>query len=100
MLALEVRYQDPGPRNFWVAPAIMCASGLKEPTMKHARLLWAVSTEDGDGATDEGAARETALFAIAYYTPRDRETYGDALDRRIRGRVLEVWNTDRPGRPR
>ena len=61
-------------------------------------LLWALSRDDTDGAEERGTReRETALFAIAFYTQGDREQFGDALDRRIRGRVLEVWNTDRPG---
>lgn len=70
-------------------------------------LLWAVTTsragEDRDNASDEDEAvdegeesPETALFALAFYS---REELGqrDALERRIRARVVEVWNTDRPG---
>ncbi|MEM9069447.1 MAG: hypothetical protein AAGE52_13115 [Myxococcota bacterium] len=64
-------------------------------------LLWAVSTErdvdDADDESDESHARESALFAIAFYTEADRSELGDRLDRRIRARVREVWNTDRPG---
>lgn len=56
-------------------------------------LLWAVSTEDAEGAA------ETALFAIAFYPPEERHRRGDALERRIRARVMEVWNTERPGPP-
>ena len=56
-------------------------------------LLWAVSV-DGDGPAHQ--VRETALFAIAY-TARDGSG-GEELDRRIRPRVMEVWNSDRPRR--
>lgn len=56
-------------------------------------LLWAVSAQEGDGRP--GRAQETALFAIAYTAREDSS--GD--DRRIRARVMEVWNSDRPRRP-
>jgi len=55
-------------------------------------LLWAVSAGGDDGPA------ETALIAMAFYTAEDRATQGDELDRRIRARVLEVWNTQRPAR--
>lgn len=55
-------------------------------------LLWAVSADGDDGPP------ETALIAMAFYAVEDRAAQGDALDRRIRARVLEVWNTQRPAR--
>ena len=59
-------------------------------------LLWAASVRDEDRSIDE--APESALFAIAFYEEAEREALGPQLDRRIRARVMEVWNTDRPGR--
>lgn len=59
-------------------------------------LLWAASARDEDAHIDE--ALETALFAIAFYEEAEREAHGRRLDRRIRARVMEVWNSDRPGR--
>ncbi len=58
-------------------------------------LLWA-TTVDPDART-QASARETGLFALAYYGAEDRAAFGDELDRRIRARVLEVWNAERPG---
>jgi hypothetical protein len=46
-----------------------------------------------------GRPRETGLFAIAFYTADDRASMGAELDRRIRARTVEYWNTDKPGRP-
>ena len=57
-------------------------------------LFWATSVDD-----PSAVPHETGLFALAYYTDADRHEHGDALDRRIRARVMEYWNTDRPGTP-
>ena len=58
-------------------------------------LFWATSV------VDKAAAKtpETGLFALAFYPAEDRATRGEALDRRIRARIMEYWNTDRPGKP-
>lgn len=56
-------------------------------------LFWATSVEDPDAAV----APETGLFALAYYATEDREALGEELQRRIRARVMEYWNTDQPG---
>ncbi|MBX7082660.1 MAG: hypothetical protein K1X88_25870 [Nannocystaceae bacterium] len=58
-------------------------------------LLWATTVEPE--ARTHPSARETGLFALAYYGTEDRAAHGDELDRRIRARVLEVWNAERPG---
>lgn len=58
-------------------------------------LLWA-TTVDASARTHP-TARETGLFALAYYDADDRDELGAELDRRIRARVLEVWNAERPG---
>ena len=56
-------------------------------------LFWATTVEEGlDARTPE-----TGLFALAFYSAEERATRGDDLDRRIRARVMEYWNTDRPG---
>ncbi|MEM6289699.1 MAG: hypothetical protein AAGA54_00495 [Myxococcota bacterium] len=57
-------------------------------------LFWATSVDD-----PAAPARETGLFALAYFTDADRQEFGEALDRRIRARVMEYWNTDAPGQP-
>ncbi len=56
-------------------------------------LFWAQSDE----SAPHERPRETGLFALAFYETRDRETYGDRIDRRIRVRTVELWNTIRPG---
>jgi hypothetical protein len=58
-------------------------------------LFWATSVETGTGSK----APETGLFALAYYGAEERLQRGEELDRRIRARVMEYWNTDRPGTP-
>lgn len=58
-------------------------------------LFWATSSD----ASDAPGTKETGLFALAYYTQDDRATDGTALDRRIRARTVEYWNSDRPARP-
>lgn len=58
-------------------------------------LFWATSVEEGAAAK----VPETGLFALAFYTVDDRQARGERLDRRIRARVMEYWNTDRPGQP-
>lgn len=55
-------------------------------------LFWATSSED-----PAAPARETGLFALSYYEDADRQEHGEDLERRIRARVMEYWNTDRPG---
>lgn len=57
-------------------------------------LFWATSVEEGVSAK----VPETGLFALAFYTVQERAERGDQLDRRIRARVMEYWNTDRPGK--
>jgi hypothetical protein len=56
-------------------------------------LFWATTVEEGVDAR----APETGLFALAFYSAEERESRGEELDRRIRARVMEYWNTDRPG---
>jgi hypothetical protein len=58
-------------------------------------LLWATTV--AEDARAHATARETGLFALAYYDEDDRAELGEDLDRRIRARVLEVWNAERPG---
>lgn len=58
-----------------------------------ALLFWAASVDKEEGAP----AAETGLFALAYYTAQERAQQGESLDRRIRARVMEFWNHDRPG---
>lgn len=59
-------------------------------------LLWATTMDES--ARTHPTAKETGLFALAYYDWDDRAEMGEELDRRIRARVLEVWNAERPGR--
>lgn len=74
-------------------------------------LFWATSVErggeaggdgGGDGAGDGGEASgkqpETGLFALCFYSREERTQHGEELDRRIRARVMEYWNVERPGR--
>ncbi|MEM9455231.1 MAG: hypothetical protein AAGF11_13700 [Myxococcota bacterium] len=56
-------------------------------------LFWATSVDKEEGAP----AAETGLFALAYYTAQERAQQGESLERRIRARVMEFWNHDRPG---
>jgi hypothetical protein len=72
-------------------------------------LLWATTARDASPAPgperapepprettpEETAPEETAIFALAFL-PRDGVT--ESLERRIRARVFEVWNVERPGR--
>lgn len=58
-------------------------------------LFWATTADSSEAA----GPRETGLFAIAFYTFEDRAEMGAELDRRIRGRTVEYWNADEPGRP-
>lgn len=58
-------------------------------------LFWAASADSSQAP----GAKETGLFALAFYTQDDRATEGAALDRRIRARTVEYWNTDKPDRP-
>lgn len=57
-------------------------------------LFWATSLRNRRAGA---RAPETGLFALAFYSAEERIERGDALDRRIRARVMEYWNTDRPG---
>jgi hypothetical protein len=57
-------------------------------------LFWATSVD----SPGKSKAPETGLFALAFYGAEERATRGEELDRRIRARVMEYWNTDRPGR--
>ncbi len=56
-------------------------------------LFWATT------ATPEEVTRapETGLFALSFYSFEDQAEFGEALERRIRARVMEYWNSDRPG---
>jgi hypothetical protein len=56
-------------------------------------LLWTVSDDE---ARDKDAHAEEELYAIAFYTRDDQQALGDNLDRRIRARVGDLWNTMRP----
>jgi hypothetical protein len=58
-------------------------------------LFWATSADSSEAP----GAKETGLFALAFYSQDDRANDGAALDRRIRARTVEYWNTDRPARP-
>lgn len=58
-------------------------------------LFWATSVEDEANAN----MPETGLFALAFYSVDERRERGEQLDQRIRARVMEYWNTDRPGQP-
>ncbi|MBC8069939.1 MAG: hypothetical protein IAG13_16495, partial [Deltaproteobacteria bacterium] len=58
-------------------------------------LFWATTADSSEAA----GPKETGLFALAFYTSDDRASSGAELDRRIRARTVEFWNTDRPGRP-
>jgi hypothetical protein len=71
-----------------------------EAEAEYRRVIATWSASLGDVSVEKGAAakaRETGLFALAFYSVDDRERRGAALDRRIRARVTEYWNTDRPG---
>ena len=57
-------------------------------------LFWATSVKQ---RRPGARAPETGLFALAFYSVEERIERGDAMDRRIRARVMEYWNTDRPG---
>lgn len=57
-------------------------------------LFWATSLE----GPDPSGIRETGLFALAYYSLDARAERGTELDRRLRARTVEYWNTDKPGR--
>ena len=56
-------------------------------------LFWAASDE----SAPRERPRETGLFALAFYTAADRTTRGAGLDRRIRARTVDLWNTIQPG---
>ena len=62
-------------------------------------LLWATTARDVESAQVDperaSAPEETAIFALAFL-PRDGLT--ESIERRIRARVFEVWNVERPGR--
>lgn len=78
-------------------------------------LFWATSIDEGRGAGDggedgsgdgggdageagPGTQPETGLFALSFYSREERAERGEELDRRIRARVMEYWNVERPGR--
>lgn len=42
---------------------------------------------------------EVCLFAFAFYTSADKAKHGDDLDRRIRSRTADLWNTLHPDDP-
>jgi hypothetical protein len=56
-------------------------------------LFWAQS----DDSAPRDQPRETGLFALAFYTAAERASHGEAIDRRVRIRTAELWNTVRPG---
>lgn len=60
-------------------------------------LLWTATDEVArDAARREGgdaAGLEQSLFAAALYPTTDKASLGDNLDRRIRSRTAELWNT-------
>lgn len=58
-------------------------------------LFWATTAAPGQALRTP----ETGLFAIAFYSFEDQAEHGEALDRRLRARVMEYWNADRPGAP-
>lgn len=58
-------------------------------------LFWATSVD----SSESPGTKETGLFALAFYSQDDRATDGVVLDRRIRARTVEYWNTDKPARP-
>ncbi|MCB9637000.1 MAG: hypothetical protein H6721_33245 [Sandaracinus sp.] len=60
-------------------------------------LLWATTASE----TSEGAPEstpETAIFALAFLPATDDTDPHETVERRIRARVFEVWNADRPDR--
>ncbi len=63
-------------------------------------LMW--TTTDVPAKTEaaargkDGAGLEQSLFAIALYPVADQRALGDNLDRRIRARTAELWNTMAP----
>ncbi len=63
-------------------------------------LLWTSSDEPANTAARErgndDAAFEQSLFAVALYPTTDQALLGDNLDRRIRSRTSELWNTMAP----
>lgn len=60
-------------------------------------LTWASADLEHGGGTKPGLQREkppeVSLFAFAYYTRQDREQHGELIDRRIRVRTAEYWNS-------
>lgn len=62
-------------------------------------LLWATTAREAEPAQGDperaASPEETAIFALAFL-PSDGVT--ESIERRIRARVFEVWNVERPGR--
>ena len=48
---------------------------------------------------DRSKPSEISLFAFAFYSHADKARLGDALDRRIRSRTADLWNTLHPDDP-
>jgi hypothetical protein len=61
-------------------------------------LLWMI-TDESRPRSATGRESEVGLFAMGWYTADDRAQYGDAIDRRVRARATEIWNTIRPDDP-
>jgi hypothetical protein len=60
-------------------------------------LTWASADHAHEGDRKPGVQRqkppEISLFAFAYYSHEDRERHGELIDRRIRVRTAEYWNS-------
>ncbi len=56
-------------------------------------LFWATTASPEEVTSSP----ETGLFALAFYSFEDQAEFGEALERRLRARVMEYWNSDRPG---
>ena len=63
-------------------------------------LLWTVSDVPANAAAkeqgDEETNHEQSLFAVAFYPASEQMASGENLDRRIRTRTSELWNTMAP----
>lgn len=59
-------------------------------------LSWTLTDQSFARSAHAEERPERMLFAIALYTREDRARLGDNLDRRIRARTADLWNTLRP----
>lgn len=63
-------------------------------------LLWTTTDETAKQTLraqgKEAPNLEQSLYAAAFYSVADKERYGDNLDRRLRTRTAELWNTAAP----